>query len=100
MKQLPIKKLQAQYEDTCNEYVRRFCNKQEMDFEFWVADIVGEVAVVGDFCFTMSDILIDINTRQPKHFIIKWYDEYLEARPAERINYRTYIIIHNNKTHE
>ena len=33
--------LKKQYEFVCNEYVTKFCNKQEMDFEGWVGDIVG-----------------------------------------------------------
>jgi len=85
-----IKKLKHDYETACNAYLKAFCEKQEMDFMFWVADEIGSIALCSDFYFNMSDIKFDIDTEQPKGFIIEWYDECLE-NPDKAINYYSYI---------
>ena len=35
---MKIKKLKETYEFACNEYVQKFCNKQEMTNECWSYD--------------------------------------------------------------
>lgn len=44
MKTTKLNKLKRQYEFVCNEYVTKFCNKQEMNFEGWICNTVGDVA--------------------------------------------------------
>ena len=83
------KELKKQYEFVCNEYVTKFCNKQEMDFIGWVADIVGGIACCNDFYFNFQDIVWDINSKQPKGAIVDWYYENLET-PEKSINYFSY----------
>lgn len=84
-----INDLKKQYELVCNEYVKRFCRKQEMDFGGWVGDIVGEVAYCNDFYFNFRDIVLDINSRQPKGRIIDWYYENIEIE-NKSISYYSY----------
>ena len=81
---MKLKDLKNQYELVCNEYVRLFCKKQEMEFYGWAAQVVGEVACCNDFYFNFSDIVLDVNTMQPKSAIIDWYYNDIE------INYYSY----------
>lgn len=82
-------KLKDKYKSVCDEYVEIFCKKQELDFEYWVANIVGDIAVYGDYFFNFQDIVWDINSNQPKGRIIDWYNESLE-NPKNSINYFSY----------
>jgi hypothetical protein len=84
-----MKNLKKQYELVCNEYIKRFCEKQEMDFEGWVGDQVGGIACCNEFFFNFQDIVLDINLEQPKEMIIDWYYENLET-PEKSINYYSY----------
>lgn len=73
MNKKQIKKLSKEYKRVCEDYVKIFCNKQDMDFDGWASDVVGEIAWCNDFCFNLHDIVIDINTDQPKGLIVEWY---------------------------
>ena len=86
---MKISLLKKRYEFLCNEYVRLFCEKQEMDFECWVAGVVGQIACCNDFYFNFQDIVWDVNFNQPKGAIIDWYYENLDF-PEKSINYFSY----------
>ena len=53
--------LKRRYEQACQEYVFLFCEKQGMDFDGWVADEIGGIAVCADFCFNFHDIKLDVD---------------------------------------
>jgi hypothetical protein len=75
-----IEKLKKQHENVCNDYIKAFCKKQDLEFQFWVADIVGEIACFGDiYFFDFTDIVHDIKTEQPPQKIIQWVHERLEG---------------------
>lgn len=82
--------LKKQYEIICNQYVSIFCKKQDMQFDGWVGNFVGEIAYCNDLFFSFHDIVLDINTNQKKGFIIDWYYDNLE-KPEKHINYYSYI---------
>ena len=84
-----INKLKNSYETACHAYIDEFCKKQEIDFDFWVADIIGGICVLGDFSFNFNDIVYDINSNQPKGAIFGWYEDNLK-RPGKSINYFSY----------
>jgi len=88
-KEIKLTDLREKYDFVCNEYVKKFCKKQEMEFEGWVGDTVGEIACCNDFFFSFSDIVLDINSSQRKGLIIDWYYENLET-PNKSINYYSY----------
>lgn len=71
--------LKQAYESACNDYLKAFCEKQEMECGYWVGDIVGGIAYCSDFFFNFQDIVWDINSNQPKGRIIKWYDYSITA---------------------
>lgn len=91
--------LASLYKIICNEYVRKFAKKQGLTFEYWIADSVGETACFNADCsFNFSDIVYDIDTRQPKGLIIEWQNDLINEiekcvkyydQPA-KINYYTY----------
>jgi len=95
MKTLPLANLNKNYERACNEYVKKFCNKQGLTFDAWVADDCGGVAVFNDnYYINLSDIIIDINKKAPKGLIIKWQEDTLERHQKDgtSINYSSYIM--------
>ena len=57
--------LKEKYEKVCNEYVEEFCKKQDMEFMFWVADVVGNVVCCSVFYFNLYCIVWDVNSKQP-----------------------------------
>jgi hypothetical protein len=85
-----MKKIQRDYEKVCNQYIEEFCEKQGLEFDGWVGDIVGGVTSFDgfDFAFHFHDIVWDINSEQPKVLIIKWYFDILDNE--EYINYFSY----------
>lgn len=96
-KTLEISKLKTQYEFACNEYARKFANKQHIDFEFWVADEVGGIACFNsDYFFNISDIVLDINTKQPVGLILDWQNDGVETHfthpEINSINYHSYTM--------
>lgn len=86
--------LKRRYEKACNDYVNRFCEKQDMTFEGWVNDIVGEIALCSDFFFNLQDIIWDINSEQKEGVIIDWYYAGLQnaesENPLHTINYHSW----------
>ena len=75
--------LQKRYETNCNEYINRFCKKQELDFEYWVGDV---------YFFNFTDIVWDINSNQPKRLILDWLEDCLDEQKTAIgiINYFSY----------
>ena len=88
-KKKEIDSLKKQFEAVANKYASLFCAKQGMDFGGWVSDNVGDIAYCSDFFFNFTDIVLDVNTEQPKGAIIDWYYENLEI-PDKTIHYYSY----------
>lgn len=92
-----ILKLKQNYDNICNEFVKIFADKHDIEFDGWVADEVGTIA---SFCFqyffNMDDIIYDITTNQPKHLILDWqndstnYNMDKEYPNTTYINFRSY----------
>lgn len=85
-----IKRLRKKYEFIVNEYIKIFCNKQDLIFEFWIGDKIGGTGCFGDILyFNFQDIIWDINTHQPKGQIVNWMYESID-NPEKTINYFSY----------
>ena len=94
-KTVKLQELKKIYEFACNEYVQKFCNKHQFEFDGWVGDEIGGVALFcSQYSFNFSDILFDLNTKQPKHQILKWQNEsvevYMSNKINQYINYKSY----------
>jgi hypothetical protein len=73
---MTIKQLNNQYESICNQWIEKFCTKQDLDFDGWIADEVGGIASFAcQYFFNLSDIILDLITKQPKGLIISWQIE-------------------------
>jgi len=82
--------LEKRYNAIVQEYIDKFSKKQGLELEHWVADRVGEIACFGCvFFFNFSDIVFDINTKQPKGQIIDWL-YYLLDNEGQSLNYSSY----------
>lgn len=92
----PIELLKQTFEDTASAYVKLFCRKHDLEFQGWVGGMVGSYADCGDYNFYFQDIMHDINTNQPKHTILAWY----EIACKEAISYRTYTKVAERQTTE
>lgn len=84
-------KLKEKYVKSCNEIVELFCKKQDLDFKFWVGDVVGEVAGCGSYYFYLSDIILDLDKDLEKGFIFEWYHTSFNSK-QKYINYNSYIM--------
>jgi hypothetical protein len=97
MKTIKLKELNRQYEFVCNELVQKFSNKQDIEFDGWVGDEIGGTATfISQYFFDLSDIILDLKTKQPKGMILDWQDEYVEFNTSSEeqkyINYKSYIM--------
>lgn len=86
---MTIEKLKKEYEKNCNEYLRKFCKKQDLQNGGWVNNNIGGIAFCSDFTFNFNDIVWDINSGQKKGLILSWYNESLES-VEHSINYYSY----------
>jgi hypothetical protein len=96
-KTIKLQELNKQYEFVCNEWVQKFCNKQFIDFDGWVSNEIGGIASFScQYFFSLSDIILDINTKQPKGLIFKWQsdgvDFNLSNKVPQNINYKSYTM--------
>jgi len=85
----------AEYKAIVDKYIKAFCEKQDVEFDYWIGEDIGGTACFGDFYFNFDDIRYDIDNNIPKETIFTWYyysiDNYSESTPT--INYRTYTKI-------
>lgn len=88
---MATKRLQKKYENVCMEYIKRFEEKHEMDFDGFVGNQIGGIACFGDLFLNFTDIVYDINSEQPKHHIISWYWDNVE-NSSKSINYYSYTM--------
>jgi hypothetical protein len=75
------------------DYIMRFCEKHDLNFEGWVGDRVGGTAEIGDMLLDFSDIRYDIDTEQKVGTIEKWWDYSYGLAMLEcpkTINYRSW----------
>ena len=81
----------ARYYTSCNNLLRLFCEKQgfSMSDTYWIADRIGEVADCASFCFSMEDIVADLEEDAPPGNILEWYDKLEEL--GYKVNYRNWL---------
>jgi hypothetical protein len=96
-KTIKLQELNRKYEFVCNEWVQKFCNKQQIEFDGWVGnEVSGTASFVCQYFFNLSDIVLDLKTKQPKGQILQWYNEGVEFNmlneTQEHINYKSYIM--------
>ena len=78
-----IKQLEKRYSDTCEEYLKAFCENYNRRYELdsWVAGDCGTIACVGDYFFDFHDVIkyaVDNNLTDWDE-VVEWYDYTLFA---------------------
>lgn len=87
-----IASLKKVFEFVAEQYIEAFVNKQGYEFDGWVSDDVGGVAVfIEQYYFSFDDIRMDIDREAKKGLIFQWQDEGIE-NPKLKINYDSYIM--------
>lgn len=94
---MTIKQINTQYTTACNAFVKAFCKKQGLEFDGWVGDEVGGIAsFIHQYFFNLSDIVLDLNTRQPKGLILNWQTDGVDFNMFKEnphyINYKSYTL--------
>lgn len=75
--------IQKLYENACNNYARKFARKHELQFDFWVADTPGTIAMFGDYYVDFGIIKYDIDNQVEQNKFTEYYDEMLEHAMLE-----------------
>lgn len=83
--------LKNEFDEICQKYIDEFCKKQDLQFNYWIGDMVGTIAEISDCCFDFEDIRYDVDTAQESGLIYKWFWDNLERK--NKINYRNYTKI-------
>ena len=87
---ITIDELRRMYEDVCNKYVELFCKKQGIDFDYWIADEVGDISSFAcQYFFSISDIIYDLNHKVKKGIILQWQEDSVENE-GQSINFPSY----------
>jgi len=81
--------IKQRYENCVMQYVEKFCNKHDLDFDGWIGDYFGEVADMSDLFIDFYDIRYDIDYNIDKHLYKEWY--YYRLENNIKVNYRSYL---------
>ena len=66
-------KLRDDYESACYNYIKEFERIYEFDFEGWIGDNVGGVALFGDYAIAFSDIIYIVDNDVHVDTFVNWY---------------------------
>ena len=88
--------LKKDYTAIVNRYLAVFVAKQEIDFDYWIADDIGGVAsFIEQYTFNFDDIRYDIDNNLKKGMILQWQDNYVDNHKDgdyDWINYKSYCM--------
>lgn len=88
------KTLAERYNEIIWKYIDLFSKKQELDFDGWVGDTTGGIAMFADYYFDFEEIRYDIDTNQEAGLIIRYHEESVEFAIendiSTEINYKSY----------
>jgi hypothetical protein len=90
--ELSLKELKEQYEFVCTEYITRFCKKQGIAFDGWVANEIGGMASFCDqYYFGFNEIAMDVDRGCKKGLILEWQDGCVENQ-GKKMSYYSYVM--------
>lgn len=87
--------LKERYEACCSEYLQKFVEKQEIEFDYWIGGTIGGLAsFIDQYFFSMDDIIYDIEHNCEVGLILSWQDDGVEfgEETGHYINYHSYAI--------
>lgn len=72
------------YNNACNAYLKAFCEKHGFSYEnavdFWVANDVGSICMLGDYFVSFDDMKTDIDMDADKNQYWSYYDYMMESQ--------------------
>lgn len=94
-----IEEIKKTLNEAISNYVTKFCEKHELEFDYWVADLTGTIGVFGDYFFNFEDIRLDLEKDIPENKIFEWYDLSLELGMQNKpvINYYNWLKLKKSK---
>ena len=72
------KNLKSRFEKVCNDYAKAFCEKQDVEIEYWVADDPSGICEIADLFINFNDMRLDIDENIPVGLIFEYYSEQLD----------------------
>ena len=93
MSKITNEELKEYYDIIANVYIKRFCDKQDISFDGWIADDIGGIAsFIDQYFFNYNDIVYDITNNCEKGLILSWQDCNMELyeKGINTINYHSY----------
>jgi len=70
IKKLALKKI---YNEAVEAYIKEFELQNDIDFDFWVGDKVGEICMFGDYSFNFSDVKYVVDNKIKFEWFVDWY---------------------------
>jgi len=89
-----ITPLREKLDRALKKYIKKFCKKHSLQFEYVVGEDLMEMIRLNDFYFNINNIIYDIDNKLPKNIIFKWYDDTIEKKTD--YNLHTIIIRNGN----
>ncbi len=90
------------YENACNKIVLEIFKAYFSEYEtieygydwFWVSDTVGDVLCIGDYYFSLDDMITALRYNCPEKQFFDWYDHCLSLAREDKkpeVNFKNYI---------
>lgn len=96
---MELKELLKSHSKICNEIVKKFAEKQDLCFDGWFNDEVGNIASFEEgYYFDFTDIFHDLIKNKPKGFIMQWQNEEVKfnvhktAKDQLKVGYNMYCL--------
>lgn len=76
------------YKKSCGNVIKTFEEKHDYQFNYWVGDEIGGIAVFNEqYYFNLNDIIYDIENDVEKGSIFEWHDYIVENLMNNKYNY-------------
>lgn len=85
-KKQQMTELKPKFEKVVELYVNAFCDKQQLEFSFWIDDVGGVAFFNEVYILYFDDIRYDVDNDIPKGKIV----EYSLLPPESKINYKNF----------
>jgi len=73
-----MKKIETDYNNAVEVYLKKFEEISGMDFDWWVGDRIGEVAGFAEYFFQFSDIKYLVDFSIKIDYLLEWSDFSVE----------------------
>lgn len=73
--------LKQQFEDIAERYIKRFCKKEDLEYNQnnWQNNEIGTVYQTNNFCISFEDIRINIDQNKPKGHFQDYYQDFISS---------------------